>query len=342
MKPFLDSTDVADDADALQARAAGDGYVFIRGLLSADAVEALRRSLIAIAREDGWVAADAPGGEPIAELDSFCLEPEPKYMKTMCRMYRLEAMHAIKHDDRLTGVIERVLGGPAVAHPRIIPRAIFPQQDAYTTPPHQDFVPIQGTVDTYTAWMPLSDLPPDMGGLQLAAGSHQGAVYDFVPDLGAGGMRITADFGDRWSYNPMQQGDVLIFHSLMVHQGVPNRSDRLRFSLDARYTRLSEPITPECTQPHTTPEMTWEHVYEDWPDTELKYYWKKLNLNFKEMDPIYYAKRDAMAIELAEQGDVRSRSVLQRIIARDPDPDKRRQAQKLLAQIDEAHPAYRR
>ena len=50
----------------------------------------------------------------------------------------------------------------------------------------------------------------------------------------------------------------------------------------------------------------------------------------EEYDDSYHGKRDDMALEMAAQGDTRSRSVLQRIIARDPDLAKREQAQKLL------------
>ncbi|MBT4612972.1 MAG: hypothetical protein HOC05_23200, partial [Gemmatimonadetes bacterium] len=59
-------------------------------------------------------------------------------------------------------------------------------------------------------------------------------------------------------------------------------------------------------------------------------YWSAFDLQVEEYDDSYHGKRDDMALEMAAQGDARSRSVLQRIIARDPDPAKREQAQTLL------------
>ena len=52
-------------------------------------------------------------------------------------------------------------------------------------------------------------------------------------------------------------------------------------------------------------------------------------------DDSYHEERDRQALELGEQGDPLSVSVLQRIVARDKDPDKRQQAAKLLTAIEE-------
>jgi len=219
-------------------------------------------------------------------------------------------------------------------HPSVIGRYIFPQKIEFTTPPHQDFIPIQGTPDTYSAWFPLSDLTPELGGLQLAAGSHQEGLYGFEPALGAGGMAVKKDFSDAWVHSPMKQGDVIIFHSMTVHKGVASIGDHLRMSMDARYQRASEPVNPDSLQPHTKPEMTWEDVYADWPDSDLKYYWHRFDLSEKPYDDSYHKKRDQLAIEMAERGDVRARSVLQRIVARDPDQAQQVRAQRLLARLD--------
>ena len=79
------------------------------------------------------------------------------------------------------GLLEKLLDGPVLPHPRLIGRTIFPKRESFTTPPHQDFIPIQGTTEDYTAWFPLHDLPPDMGGLEVATDSPQGARHLFAP-----------------------------------------------------------------------------------------------------------------------------------------------------------------
>ena len=121
---------------------------------------------------------------------------------------------------------------------------------------------------------------------------------------------------------------------MTVHKGIPNRGDRLRLSMDARYQRVTDPITLDSLEPHGTL-INWEQLYADWPaDEPLKYYWHRLDLRFKEYDKSYHEKRDRMAFEMAAMGDERSRSTLERIISRDPDQSKRWKARELLAVLD--------
>ena len=53
MPTFFDSTPSLDDAQALRTRMRQDGYLFIRRLLPAGQLAALRLQLLAIARDNG-------------------------------------------------------------------------------------------------------------------------------------------------------------------------------------------------------------------------------------------------------------------------------------------------
>ncbi len=333
MQPFLDSTDIQHDGAALHERMDRDGYLFIRGLLPAEILESLRLQCLEVARDAGWVATNAPLKDAIANLDGFCVEPQPVYMDQYYHMYKLPEFHAIQHHKNLLQLLENMFSEEVLPHPRLIGRTIFPQREAFTTPAHQDFIPIQGTAETYTAWFPLADLPPEMGGLQVAAGSHQHGVYDFIPANGAGGLEVTDPLDGAWYGGPFEQGDVLFFHSMAVHKGLPNSSDRLRMSMDARYQRVSEKVAPGSLKPHA-PAHSWEEIYADWPSAEHQYYWRKWNLEIEEYDHSYHEKRDELAFAMAAQGDARSRSTLQRIIARDADLNKRQKAIQLLDALD--------
>ena len=334
MKPFKDSTDIAGNGPLLRARMHEDGYLFIRSLLPGEILEALRSAFLEIAREAGWARKDTPREDAIADVNGFCVEPEPAYMDVYAEMYGLEAFHALQHHPNIVTVLQRMAGEPILPHARIIARTIFPQREAYTTPAHQDFIPIQGTAETYTAWIPLADLPSRMGGLQVAAGSHRKGVYDFKPALGAGGIEITDPLEGAWVNSPFEQGDVLFFHSMLVHKGLPNRSDRLRMSIDARYQRISDPIAPGSILPHSQPN-TWENIYRGWKNESLKYYWEKYELEIKEYDNSYHDRRDRMALDMAGKGDETAISALQRIIARHNDPAMREKAAELLARFEE-------
>ena len=217
-------------------------------------------------------------------------------------------------------------------HPRVLMRNIFPQRDEFTTKAHQDFPNVQGTEEVYTAWMPLIDCPMDVGPLQVAAGSHRMGVFDFDIGFGAGGIEITDPLEGRWVSGPFAAGDVLIFHSMAVHKGVPNRSDKLRMSMDVRYQLVSEPFNPDNANADGQP-LAWDDVYAGWKSDALKYYWKRLPLKLKPFDRQWFDKRDVRAFELGEAGDRRAISVLQRIVARDPDATKQARARKLLERL---------
>ena len=83
----------------------------------------------------------------------------------------------------------------------------------------------------------------------------------------------------------------------------------------------------------------WEEIYAEWPPTELRYYWRRWDLEMVEYDNSYHDKRDQMGLEMAAGGDQNARSTLQRIIARDGDEAKRKKAEALLAELDAKLPS---
>jgi hypothetical protein len=327
--PFIDSSVLIQDGSALAARMNRDGYLFLPGLLSPADVAAVQRQVGEVARDAGWLRRDVPVGDAIADLSGFCVDPDPKYLHTLRRINRLEDYHALKHHPALIGLFERMLGGPILPHPRVLMRNIFPAREEYTTKAHQDFPNVQGTTEVYTAWLPLIDCPMEVGPLQVAVGSHTAGVYDFGIAGGAGGIEIKDPLEGRWTSGPFAVGDVLLFHSMTVHKGVPNCSDRLRMSMDVRYQLVSEPFNIDNANPDGQP-LSWEDVYAGWRSDGLKYYWQRLPLTLKPFNPVWFDKRDALGFELGEAGDPRARSVLQRIVARDADPERRARARQLL------------
>lgn len=333
VRPFLDSTDVVGDTTELHMRFDRDGYLFIRGLLPVAVLDDLRQEFNKLLREAGWIAADAPLDDPIADLRAFAVEPEPAYQAVYNQLYGVPAFHALQHRAEFVDIMERLLDGPVMPHPRTIVRIMFPKKTAHTTPAHQDFIPVQGATDTVTAWIPLTDLPPEMGGLEIAAGSHRQGVFDFVPALGAGGMVITDSFDDAWVGGTFEQGDVLLFHSMTVHRGAPATGERLRLSVDYRFQRRADPITKASLEPHDRL-IDWEQIYADWAPGQYQYFWRNWDLSITEYDMQYNEKRDSLAFELAANGDETARASLNRIVARDPDPDKKLRAAEAIESLN--------
>jgi hypothetical protein len=79
---------------------------------------------------------------------------------------------------------------------------------------------------------------------------------------------------------------------------------------------------------------SWDEVYAGWSRLDGQYYWKDLPIRIVPLDRSHYERRDAMAFEMAEAGDRGATDALRRIIQRDPLPEKRERAEKLLARLD--------
>lgn len=334
MRPFLDSTEYLDDASELKRRLERDGYIFLRGLLPREEVLAIRRRGLEVAAECGWLDAGHPIEDAIPNPEAAAIDPEPAYLVMASKFYHSEALHAVQHHPRVIGLFERLFGEPVLPRPRMIPRAIFPKRPEFTTSPHQAYPYVQGATEVFTMWTPLGDCPIEMGPLQVAEGSHKKGVMEFkITPNAAAGLEVVDPLESAWVSGDFAAGDVVIFHSMTVHKGVDNQSNRLRLSVDCRFQRLSDPITPASCQPFVT-SLTWEDIYAGWSSDRLQYYWKKAGARHVDYDMVYFNQRDAQAFALAEKGDETARWTLLRIQQNDRDPAKREKAAALIAKLD--------
>ncbi len=281
-EPYVVSNDLLDDPPALRERAASDGYLFFRGLLPSEPLLDVRRRILEICTEFGWLEPGTGLLDAVARRDLLFQEGDPVFMEVYDRVQRLEAFHRLAHHPAIVGMFEKLFGEPVLLHPRNIARIIFPRSEGFTTPPHQDYVHIQGTPDTWTCWFPLGDCPRNMGGLEILEGSH-GRLLPVHSAKGAGGLGVdTEGVGRAWRGGDFAAGDYVVFHSHNVHRGVPNVSgDRFRLSCDFRYQAVSQPVHQSSLLPHHA-RLTWDMIYDGWTDPSLQYYWKQFDLNLAE------------------------------------------------------------
>jgi ectoine hydroxylase-related dioxygenase (phytanoyl-CoA dioxygenase family) len=332
-QPFRDSSDIKTDGPALQARMKEDGYLFVKGIYPKEMIANLRRQMLGIAAEAGWLKKGTAIEESIAEPSSACADPEPRYLVPFKKMYRLEDFHAAAHHPNVIGLMERLIGAKVAPHARTIQRNMFPQRPDFTTPAHQDFPHIQGTADTYSVWAPLGDCPVERGGLMMAEGSHKEGVLPFRLSTGAGGKEVPNPYEGRWRASGFEAGDAIIFHSMMVHKALPNVSTNLRQSIDNRYQAVHEPIVEASLLPYASV-MPWEEIYAGWSSDRHKYYWKDTFKNIVPFSQKYYEERDEIAFKMAEEGNNIARAALLRIVQRDTNATKRERAARLLERLE--------
>jgi hypothetical protein len=290
---FVDSTELLDRPDALRARAADLGYLFFRQLLPKDEVLGVRRSMLGVIDDHGWLA---PGSDPMDGIpDHEAISRVPREEIDFCGAglprdaYRdiqhLEDFHRLSHHPNLLRVYAALFGRAVLPHPRNIARVIIPTDGSVPTPPHQDFIHIQGTKNVWTAWFPLGDCPIDLGGLTVLAGSQREGVLSYKSVDGAGGLEAyLCDMDYPWAVGDYEAGDALTFSSQTVHRALPNqRPDQVRLSCDYRYQPADEELEERSLQVHCNVD-NWESIYAGWNDQSLAHYWLDKSLHLSDWD----------------------------------------------------------
>lgn len=252
--PFIEADANAPTAE-LRALMDESGYLFFRGLVPGDAVLAVRREVLGLCAQAGWLAADSdPMDAIVAPTQEALVEGQPDYSAVYRQVLKLPRFHDFPNQPALLGVARKLLQSDEVlVHPRRIGRLTFPNQDYAPTPPHQDWFYIRGAVETYSCWMPLGECPMNQGGLAVWPGSqHHGFMeHDAVNEKAVVGTGIEVDESEaHWHTGDFESGDALFFHSHTVHKALPNRTNRLRISTDNRFQRPSDEIDPNSLVPH--------------------------------------------------------------------------------------------
>ncbi len=294
MKAFTDSTDLLDTPNALRARFDEDGYVFLRGVIDHDLLLDVHRQITSLCAAKGWFE---PGTDPLDAMTCVApsVEGDDPYFEVYDDVQRLEAFHAVPHDPTVRRCMTALLGESAFPHPLSIARLVFPENEEWATPPHQDYPNNQGTPDLYACWMPLGACPAELGSLSILSGSHRLGVAPLEFSLGAGNRRARLDRrfeGLEWAGGDFGLGDAVVFHSHTVHRSLPNTTDRMRLSVDYRFQREGEALTEGCLQPHFG-RLTWDDIYRGWTRPDLQYYWRNKRFTVSPWDPAYHELSEA-------------------------------------------------
>ena len=338
LQPFRVSNDALADPAELRRRFEDEGYLFLRKFQDPDKLRQLRLDILeTLQRAGDWIVPGSRLEEGRVDPDKAVTEGNREYSEVYAQVQKLRSMHASGHWPEVVDVVGQIIDGPVMPHPMKITRLWFPKYTEHTTPFHQDFVHFQSNLEVISVWTPVGDCPLELGPLAVVEGSHKvGRVVDHHFSLGAGGQKV-ADPEQRGipRCSDFEIGDTLIFGCLMVHGALPNLTeDRLRVSLDNRYQLDGLPVSENQLKPHLVDILTWEQVYEDWPeDDPLKYYWRSSQFEVIEQDTRFGEVAFAEALELAEQGDEHALIALKRAVANSPNAESVEKAHKILEKI---------
>ena len=293
--PFVDSSPLLDDREALRGRAEADGFLFFRNFLPAEEVLAVRRDMLAVVEKFGWREPGLDLADSRVLLDKLNEVPDGEMREDIGvstaayhAVQKLESFHRLPHHPKLLALFRRLFDSEVLVHPRHIARMITGHRVMTPTPPHQDFPLIQGTVETWTCWMPMGDCPRELGGLAFLKGSHRHGYLPIRNAKGAGGLAVQlCPWENEWCEGDYQAGDIVIFPSHTVHKGTRClQKDAIRLSLDVRYQPVGDPVEERSLQPHGS--LTWEEIYRNWRSRKYQYYWRKHPLRLAPFDDAYH------------------------------------------------------
>lgn len=292
-KLFVDSTPLLQSGDFVQLkqRASEDGHLFFKGLLPPQELNKVRLDMLAIVEQYGWRQSDQDSNGGRINLESLNQVPDEEMRSDIGvsreayhDVQRLHSFHKIPHHPNLMALYQGLFENDVFVHPRHIARMITAHRVVSPTPPHQDFPLIQGSTNTWTCWFPIGDCSREQGGLTVLQGSHQEGYIPIQLESGAGGIAVQLCQNEEvWVEGDYEIGDVLTFPCYTVHKALPSQyQDLIRLSIDARYQSISEPIEHKSLKPHCN--LTWEEIYANWSEDNLKYYWQESSLNLSPWD----------------------------------------------------------
>jgi ectoine hydroxylase-related dioxygenase (phytanoyl-CoA dioxygenase family) len=242
------------------------GYVWLKGFLRRADVIDFRGWVFSHLADTGLIE---PGSDPALGIASKGVLDKKLADRRLMSLVRSTAYEGFCARPRLARFMDEFLGGLSYLHKRKIMRFTLPGTPT-ATPAHYDLVYLRGgTSRVVTAWIPIGDIPVEMGGLIYLEGSHRigremeaefekaGAglspeerISAFNRNMTEGGW-VSKDlpdmaerFNTRWLVADYEAGDIVLHSPFMIHASTTNQSadGRLRLSTDIRYQNVDDEI----------------------------------------------------------------------------------------------------
>lgn len=128
---------------------------------------------------------------------------------------------------------------------KIIFRIDLPLETSELAVWHQDFHYVRGNTEVMTAWIPLQDVSYINGCLSIMPGSHSKGYVAHTTNILIKKFIPENIYHYPMQYVEMKQGDCLLFHSLLLHSGNLNLSNKIRYSIQARFSPIGKPLPPD-------------------------------------------------------------------------------------------------
>lgn len=241
---------------ALQEQFDEQGYVILKGVFKSDILEAARveleglvnreaEKLIAAGRvADGFASASFE--TRLFRLYENNLDIAPKSFR---QELHLAGLFGVFFNARVLDLVSQFLGTEIRLYPNYTVRPKFPEWEGTEVLWHQDGGYTAGgergvrDLKMVNVWAPVVRATTHNGCMEFAPGTHKlGVVPHEKRDhyLEIASDQLSRFVGETVAIE-LEPGDVVLFHNLLFHRGLPNLSDGIRWSCDWRYQDANQP-----------------------------------------------------------------------------------------------------
>jgi ectoine hydroxylase-related dioxygenase (phytanoyl-CoA dioxygenase family) len=236
------------------------GYTVLQGVLEPAVLDGVRADMVRLVDElaarqveSGAIPhafRDEPFETRLTRLYDKNLDQAPKLFR---ENLHLAGLYPLFFHPRLLDAVEKLLGPEIRLYPNYSARPKLPEWKGTEVLWHQDG---GYTADLTTAtpddvqtmrmvnlWTPLVPARVENGCMQFVPGTHRLGVVpheqrehylEIAP-------KVLAQHTPRAVSIELDPGDVVLFHNLLFHCGLPNHSKGIRWSLDWRYQDATQP-----------------------------------------------------------------------------------------------------
>jgi len=276
---WLRPSDPAEPFDTLVSRFRQDGYLFLKGFLDRDEVLEQRRRAFAHLNLANLLE---PGTDPALGIAARVPAERGAVNKRLMEYVRSAAFESFCMTPRLWQFMDKIVGGLSYLHKRKLLRHTLPNVPG-STPAHYDLIYLRGGTDRLvTAWIPVGDVPVEMGGLVYLEHSHSVGVQ-MEADFSRANAALTPEervsaynknmteggwvskdlpdmarkFDTRWLIADYAAGDIVLHSPFMIHAATLNESREgiIRLSTDIRYQNVVDEIDARWNNHWTLDDM---------------------------------------------------------------------------------------
>ncbi|MDO9337109.1 MAG: phytanoyl-CoA dioxygenase family protein [Caulobacter sp.] len=243
---------------------ARDGYIILRGVVPQNVCDGMSEAVIDLfsrAETDGR----SMGGHHVGDSGVIAVEEAARVdsggapdqrMSKLFNLHRMEPFKTFASHPQVLNAMHAILG-PDVAC--FNSQYIFKNPGVWGQPWHQDSLYYRfDRMPQVGVWLATTRATIDNGCLFVAPGSHLEPIHEVVPDARPGAnfgyMEVVDHDFSRAEPVLMAPGDVLIFHSFLMHKSNDNTADERRSALVYHYGHAATEVLGQ--KPATVDFMT--------------------------------------------------------------------------------------